>query len=153
MCPGTEITRRGLLSCVSVSLYHSFSKQLLTTCSVSVAVPDAGNTIETGPSGEQSPLSECTLSKARLGREARARALIMHGSQRALLTFEGLVSRQGPSTPQQGPLPAKPLSLFSSLPSSQGTPSRNKRQSNRSFREEMQPGIKKPKENPQDQSK
>ncbi|KAG5209230.1 hypothetical protein JEQ12_016795 [Ovis aries] len=36
---------------------------------------------------------------------------------------------------------------------SRAPPSRNKRQSNRSFREEMQPGIKKPKENPQDQSK
>lgn len=94
-----------------MSLYHSFNKQLLTTCSMRVTVPALGTQQRTGPKRAERSL-QVPSTQALLGRGARARVLIIHGSQRAVLTFEGLVSRQGPSNPQQGPPCKASLTLF-----------------------------------------
>lgn len=111
MCPGTEITAwfAELCVCVTVSLIQqtTLDHLLRERCCAR-----AGNTIENRAKWRAEPSFQVPSTKARLGREARARALIMHGSQRALLTFEGLVSRQGPSTPQQGPPCKASLTLF-----------------------------------------
>lgn len=103
-----------------MSLYRSFNKQFLTTCSMRVTVPVLGTQERPGPHGEQSPDRGNPQPRPFWGREAGERALILHGSQRAVLAFGGLVSRQRPSNPQQGPPGKAPL--FSSLISSQANP-------------------------------
>ena len=140
-----------LCVCVSVSLIQQTTLDHLLR---ERRCTRAGNTTENRAIWRAEPSLQVPSTQASLGREARARALIMHGSQRAVLTFEGLVSRPGPSNPQQGPPTLQSLShSFPPCPHHRASTSGNKRQSNRSFHEEMQPGIKKPKENPQSQSK
>ena len=111
MCPGTEMTVwfAELCVCVTVSLIQQTTLDHLlheSHCSC------AGNTTENRAKQRAERSLQVPPTQALLGRGARARALIIHGSQRAVLTSEGLVSRQGPSNPQQGPPCKASLTLF-----------------------------------------
>lgn len=111
MCPGTEMTvwLAELCVCVSVSLIQQTTLDHLLR---ERRCARAGNTTENRAIWRAEPSLQVPSTQASLGREARARALIMHGSQRAVLTFAGLVSRPGPSNPQQGPPCKASLTLF-----------------------------------------
>lgn len=111
VCPGTEMTVwfTELCVCVTVSLIQQTALDHLLRES---RCARAGNTTENRAKQRAERSLQVPPTQALLGRGARARPLITHGSQRAVLTFEGLVSRQGPSNPQQGPPCKAFLTLF-----------------------------------------